>query len=377
MRRGVRGWGAGWVLLALAGAAGAQAPPRERPVLPRRAPAPAGPVEPLAERAALRAPAVQKRVLALYYPWYGTPDHSGKWLHQDGAEPARKTIASHTRYPASGPYDSTDPATLDRHLQQAKAAGIDTLVTSWWGREDFSDRGIRALLTRAPSFGINVCVFWERLGKSRDPNAATEELSYLVGTLAKQPGYLKEGGKPVVFLYTRTCQSLAPQDWATVLNDVNRRHAPGVLAIGDGSSAVDALLWDGVYALGHTVSMAEQTPAGAAQTQHQASFPAILLARRLGRISVLTLPPGYDDRKPAASAGRKGGMVVDRQGGKLYAALWEQALQDNPDWVMVNSFNQWHTGTEIEPSVELGDRYLGFTAQYAVQFKKPATARTQ
>ena len=45
-------------------------------------------------------------------------------------------------------------------------------------------------------------------------------------------------------------------------------------------------------------------------------------------------------------------------------------MQDNPDWVLINSFNQWHSGTEIEPSAELGDQYLTLTREAAVRFKK-------
>src|SRR5437867_3554127 len=42
---------------------------------------------------------VEKRVLALYYPWYRTLAFSGKWAHQDAVEPANRRMASHTHYP--------------------------------------------------------------------------------------------------------------------------------------------------------------------------------------------------------------------------------------------------------------------------------------
>ena len=68
-------------------------------------------------------------------------------------------------------------------------------------------------------------------------------------------------------------------------------------------------------------------------------------------------------------AGQVIATFVDRQDGKLYSALWEQAIADRPDWVLINSFNQWHSGTEIEPSVELGDRYIKLTAEMAARFR--------
>jgi len=39
-----------------------------------------------------------------------------------------------------------------------------------------------------------------------------------------------------------------------------------------------------------------------------------------------------------------------------------------PDWVLITSFNEWHEGSEIEPSLEDGDRYLKLTKQYGPRF---------
>lgn len=361
--------------LALAQGAPRPAQPGRPAVLPVPAPTSAAEPDAFKERAAGRLPAPQKRVLALYYPWYGTPQKSGGWRHYEGVDVAKRSIASHTRFPVAGAYDSTDVAVLDRHLQQAKAAGIDTLVCSWWGREDPTDRALRALLPRAASAGITVAVFWEQLLPSRDPNAAVEELAYLVETFGKQPGYLKEAGKPVVFLFRRVCESLTPDDWAAVLDRVSRRVPPGALAVGDGAALTDALLWDGLYTLGHTFQMAELPPANAARVQNRTFRASSLAARRLGRISVTVVSPGHDDRKPNRHRGLKGGTLIDRQEGKLYQALWDQAIRDQPDWILINSFNQWHAGTEIEPSVELGDRYLTLTREAALRFKQAAGSK--
>ena len=49
-----------------------------------------------------------------------------------------------------------------------------------------------------------------------------------------------------------------------------------------------------------------------------------------------------------------------------WARVWASA---RPDWILIDSFNQWETGSEIEPSVEFGDLYLKLTAEYAARFK--------
>ncbi len=83
-----------------------------------------------------------------------------------------------------------------------------------------------------------------------------------------------------------------------------------------------------------------------------------------GRISMATVIPGYDDTKE-----RPSGFAVERQDGALYETLWQVAIAADPDWVLITSWNEWHEGTEIEPSDEHGDLYLELTAKFAAQFK--------
>ena len=80
---------------------------------------------------------------------------------------------------------------------------------------------------------------------------------------------------------------------------------------------------------------------------------AVRLARAHGRISCLTVIPGYDDTKI-----RTPGINAERQGGQTYRVLWEEAITADPDWVPITSWNEWHEGSEIEPSWEDGDAYL-------------------
>lgn len=315
-----------------------------------------------------------RRVLALYYPWYGTPAVSGHWAHQEGADPAKKTIADHTHYPALGPYDSADPAVVERHLQEAQRAGIDTLVCSWWGPKDPTDKAIRLLLRRASAHRMKVCVLWEHLGAPGGP-AAAADLSYLLSTIGQHPDYLKQNGRPVVFVYAGTAQGLSADQWADALDQARRAHARGPFLVGVARSAVDALLWDGFYDLKTARPLAGLSAADAARVQADTFRTLLALARRVGAVAVETVQPGMDDRRPGQRVGAPGGVgapagtSVDRREGALYSALWGQAIKDSPDWVLVNSFNQWHAGTEIEPSLEEGDRYLTLTRQFADRFR--------
>src|SRR5512137_339896 len=77
---------------------------------------------------------VQRRVMAFYYPWYGTPDGpggAGRAVHWERIDAETRALAASTHYPALGAYDSHDEKVIDQHCRWAKRAGIDTLIVSW------------------------------------------------------------------------------------------------------------------------------------------------------------------------------------------------------------------------------------------------------
>ena len=76
--------------------------------------------------------------------------------------------------------------------------------------------------------------------------------------------------------------------------------------------------------------------------------------------------PGYDDRAvPGRPLPRP---VVNRDGGRLFADLWRAAIAADPDWILIVSFNEWHEGSEIEPSRETGSRELDTCRQMSARF---------
>ena len=69
---------------------------------------------------------------------------------------------------------------------------------------------------------------------------------------------------------------------------------------------------------------------------------------------VATVMPGYNDTNKPES-------VVDRQNGVYYTLFWSIAKACFPDGYTITSFNEWHEGTEIEPSREYGHQYIYLT----------------
>jgi hypothetical protein len=48
-------------------------------------------------------------------------------------------------------------------------------------------------------------------------------------------------------------------------------------------------------------------------------------------------------------------------GRETYQALSEEAVNAEPDWVLITSRNQLHEGSELEASVQYGSRILNDT----------------
>jgi hypothetical protein len=92
--------------------------------------------------------------------------------------------------------------------------------------------------------------------------------------------------------------------------------------------------------------------------------------RQLEKIVAVPVMPGYDD----SHIGREFTKIIGREKGALYKKLWKAAIKSNPDWVLITSFNEWHEGTEIEPSIQYGDKFVGVTAKFTKRFKKEETA---
>ncbi|MFN3650591.1 MAG: hypothetical protein ACK47B_13525 [Armatimonadota bacterium] len=315
-------------------------------------------------RAARKLEAPPRLVLALYYPWYGLPKVSGQARHVGKIDSSARRSPEFAHTPQAGLYDSTDPAAVTRHFKQLKSAGVDAIACSWWGPKDFTGTAIRKLLPLAQREGLRVCLYVEQLPQGTTPAAALQWLADELEVLAKSPAYLKVEDRPVLFLYERAVRQLDPEQWAGVLEGLNRAVPPGVLAVADGDGLSEAMVFDGTHRNNPAPALAGVPPAEWKTRWEGVLRPAAERAHQWDRIAVATVSPGYDESRLV-----RNGAVIGRNSGDFYRRGWEAALALRPDWVLVRSFNQWHDGTEIEPSVEHGDLYLKLTSEYAARFR--------
>jgi len=313
----------------------------------------------LRERDEVKYMAVPKQVLAFYYGWYGNPTVSSRWVHWEKVDETKKTIGSSAHYPTLGAYDSHDPKLVQQHCRLAKEAGITGFIATWWGQGDFHDKGLPLLLDTAQKNGLAVTVYFETTR-----SGARKDVLYLLEHYAKHPAWLKVNGKPVIFVYGRAVGELKPDGWLEVIAQVNKQFPGGAIFIGDQISKNSARIFDGIHTYNPTGSLARKSPDQIREWAHT-TYPKWVQTAGANRIACVTIIPGYDDTTQGRPTPRP---ITERHGGKTYEILWEEAIAANPDWVLITTWNEWHEGSEIEPSVEDSDRALKATPGFAKKF---------
>ena len=84
------------------------------------------------------------------------------------------------------------------------------------------------------------------------------------------------------------------------------------------------------------------------------------------RTGIAELGPGYDD---TAVYGRTP-LIAKREGGKFYEDNWKKFLRAPSNFVMLETWSEFHEGTDICESKEYGRQYIDLTRKYADLFKQ-------
>ena len=303
---------------------------------------------------------VSNQAHIFYYGWYGNPATDGKFHHWShdilphwsdttwdhaGTFPGGDDIGANF-YPALGCYSSNDPSIIDQHMKLMAQAGTGVVVMSWWGKDSYEDRSIARYLDLAALNGLQLAFHIEPFYKSAQE--LKEQLSYLTERYGSHPALYRPQGKP--FYYVYDSYKLKTAEWKKLL------HEDGELSVRNGPDDATFIgLWveeneeaffqntgfDGFY----TYFASEGFVYGSTPSNWEKMGK---VARANDLLFIPCVGPGYLDTRirPWNSANTK-----ERQGGKYYEKMYTAAVEAQPDYIGITSFNEWHEGSQIEPAI--------------------------
>lgn len=303
---------------------------------------------------------VNYKVHTFYYGWYATPEFNGKygnWNHQilphwrektwdnAGNFPGGDDIGANF-YPALGCYSSTDPDIISKHMELLKEAGIGVLAISWWGKNSYTDKSVSTYLDFAQQYGLKLAFHIEPVYKSIDE--FKEQLEYIVSKYINHPALFMHKGKPLFYIYDSG--KIKYNEWNKILN------VDGELSIRN--TKLDAIfigMWererdsgfivksgfDGFY--NYYASEGFMYGSTSKNWQTMANF-----AKENDLLFVPCAGPGYIDTRIRPWNDRN---TESRDNGKYYERMFMNAVNVNPDFIGITSFNEWHEGTQIEPAI--------------------------
>lgn len=256
--------------------------------------------------------------------------------------------------PAIGLYDSRDPGVAGMQIDQAKSAGIDAFVVSWFGPSDgaVTTAVFNTLLDQAGARGFMVGaaidIYDPNFNNARDSivNAA----NYLVHDRANHPAYLRYNGKPVIFFAFQNRVGFSAAQWQEIRNAVDPNHNTIWIAEGVTGCCIYGGAMDGMYAF-------NLAWANGSSSRYRTERNRALGAG--GSMYIPTIHPGWNESKIAAREGRRNPTAPrNRADGRFLTTSFNGAVASGADVILVGTWNEYVENSHIEPSVNFGTQSL-------------------
>ncbi|QDU72644.1 hypothetical protein [Mucisphaera calidilacus] len=268
------------------------------------------------------APVYQATVGAWWTPFYDL----------NSSEPAKNW--ADTRYDAYhsnpsgqtalGTYSSGWVQTIDSQIAQMKAAGIDFVLSDLTNGvgNGMSETEILIQRNTIPVAAAIGGPLWFGGPTPADVQAQMQlEVDAVWNKLANQPNYVQYEGQPLLVAYAsydQGTQNMLLPFWGDSRFNVQR--ATGRLDAANANLDLDQLPWDSWWGWLNEDQFASPT--------------------------AMVVSPGYDTVHLRGSAGFK----KDRFDGEVYIQQWLGAIANDPDFVIIASWNDYNEENHIEPS---------------------------
>ena len=309
---------------------------------------------------------------AYYYPWHGNDFHNDEGYLREKLIPPQS--------PVLGEYDDSDPDVISKHLEWFRKSNIGLLVASWWGPERIEDNNIRNILMQHEYIGnLKIALHYETTSRIKEDDEGMSvpesDVQYMCDHYFNHPNYYKIDGRPVLVIYlARSLEESGTLESAMLtMRSTASKCGHNLYLIGDSVFAeapevddvepilsfkyFDAVTNYDVY--GSSGGPKQDSPYAGKEAvdafyAEQEKWRDLALESNCRYIPPVS--PGYNDRgrrigKDNQPLSRR--LTKSSEEGSLFEYQLEKALPlvdpEVDNLFLVNSFNEWHEDTQIEP----------------------------
>lgn len=280
-----------------------------------------------------------------YYPWHGGSENNYKYWRDEGSPPLTwnslylpDVSTDRCFEPSVRLYDNFDSTILNYQFSLMERAGIDFIIWSWWGREDFTDRVLTNSWNNILPFFQNLkhCIYYEKEGYQDTPEQEIiDDINYIKSKYSGEQ-YLTIDGKPVIFVYNAfnsgdpTSKKLNAQKW----NRVRQKTATYiVLKVFSGYTKSDIV--------------------GLVDSWHQ--YAPSMRYERQGNFSAFISPAFH---KVTEESPRLKRDIIE------FIEAIKKLKEDNVKFKLIQTWNEYGEGTQIEPAQKVKKITIDGVEQY-------------
>jgi len=306
-----------------------------------------------------------------YYPWYGNNFHDGEGYLRQDLIPQQE--------PALGEYNDSEADVIAQHMQWFRQANIGLLVTSWWGPNRREDNTTKNVIIEHEDIGnLKIALHYEttgRINNDGDMSVPRNDIQYMCENYFDHPNYYKIDGRPVLAVYvTRVLHrdGLLEEALLTMRSEASKcghnLYLIGDQVFGSAPDPEDELtpFWYFDAVTNYDVYGSTGRPGGYAGKEAVDEYYSEQEEWRDQALKVDThfipaVTPGYNNRGAQIQLDRpplSRRLTQFSEEGSLFWYQLKQALAlaspEVDSMILVNSFNEWHEDTQIEPVVSSG-----------------------
>ncbi|PKN99072.1 MAG: hypothetical protein CVU42_09400 [Chloroflexi bacterium HGW-Chloroflexi-4] len=298
---------------------------------------------PITEKVVLAAP--EKMLWAVYYPWIG-------W--KQGLECTDHPLLLYE-------FEQDGSRTIETYRQEillAKRAGIDGFFVSWFN-DPVSNHELENLLIVANEMDFKIAIYLESLLDNKVNPDIGKSIIYAARNFGDHPAYMRINGLPVIMLYGYQNETF--EFWKSLFDllhemDIDAAYIPTSYNLNDlqittGLHQYINLTTENLNNLYSTLSN---------------SIKYYSFGKETKKYFVATVTPGFNN---CPYDNKDQFLMVERDNGDFFREQFNSAVQSNPDWIMITSWNEFGENTHIAPSETYGEIYLEIAKEFSDKWK--------